>query len=917
MEMTLNAGTILIIEDDAGTAELLAEAIAKLGCAAATALDGAEALAYLERAAVEGSLPLAIALDYRLPDIDGEELINRFTQRCAALGLENVAFPPFIVVTGQGDERVAARMMKRGARDYIVKDEHFLDLFPLALQATARAAENEQKLRAAERALNQSEQNFRMAISALGEGVVVIDKDGVIQVCNKRAEEILGQRREDIIGKKVAADEWGTISEDGSPLAGDDGPIMATIQTGQPIVNTIVGLRRAGGGILWVLINGQPIFNVETGELEASVVSFTDITAQKNQERELRESKELYALLANNTQDLVALHALDGTFLYVSPSFERVAGYSPNDLIGINSYQFFHPDDVERIREYLRAKVLGGDENEPIVYRFRTKDGSYLWLETNATPIIQPVSGEVVKILTSSRDVSKRVQAEEEMRLLALIAKETDNMVIITDAEGRIEWVNEGFTRISEYTLEEVIGKTPGRLLQGPKTDPETVKFMARARALGEPFVVEALNYSKSGKEYWAQIHSEPLRDPSGRVEKFFSLQLDITELKRREAQLRQSEAQLRAVFDSSTQYFLFADINLRVLGYNKPIKQTSRALFNRDIEIGDLLTEYVLSDHRETFLYSVQKALAGESVTQEQKVALPSGEEQWYEYLYAPTYSNAGEIIGLTLSATNITERKLASLTLEAMNQRLELRVAERTEELLKLNRELSEIMGIATHDLKNPLSGILSSVEILERYITGESQTKERRFLQTIKLAGEQMLRIITNLLDLNRIESGLSHLEKKPIALQCVSEIVDEYQERAAKKGIVILYENPTESASLQVFADENAVRQILDNLISNAVKYSPHYKRIWVRAQKPTPEKVRIEVQDEGPGLTAKDKERLFQKFARLSAQPTGGEHSTGLGLSIVKRLVEMQDGSIHCESEAGKGATFVVELPAAM
>jgi signal transduction histidine kinase len=105
------------------------------------------------------------------------------------------------------------------------------------------------------------------------------------------------------------------------------------------------------------------------------------------------------------------------------------------------------------------------------------------------------------------------------------------------------------------------------------------------------------------------------------------------------------------------------------------------------------------------------------------------------------------------------------------------------------------------------------------------------------------------------------------------------------------------------------------QVLDNIISNAVKYSPHRKNIFIRL-KSSSEAVRIEIQDEGPGISPDDMQKLFGKFARLSARPTGGEHSTGLGLSIVKKMVEAMNGRVWCESELGKGATFIVELPIA-
>jgi PAS domain S-box-containing protein len=516
-------------------------------------------------------------------------------------------------------------------------------------------------------------------------------------------------------------------------------------------------------------------------------------------------------------------------------------------------------------------------------------------------------------------NITDRIQAEKQIRRLALIAKETDNMVIITDTQGNIEWVNEGFIRLSEYTFEEAIGTTPGKLLQRDGTDPDTIKFMHHALAKGEPFVVEVLNYTKSGKEYWVQIHSEPLYDNDGKLINFFALQLDITKLKRREEQLRRSEAQLRAVFDSSSQSYWLTDTDLRVLAYNKIASRGVRAMLDCDIELGANMVDYVLPTEQESFLVVARKALGGEAVVAEEHYMLLSGEELWYENLYTPTYNDGGIIIGLTISSSNVTERHRARRVLEEMNQSLEQRVDERTEELSRLNLELTEIMGIAAHDLKNPLAGILSSAEILERYYVHNTDNNIQRFIGNIILAGSNMLNIITNLLELNRIESGQMRLEMKPIAATLVADTIEIHSDRASEKNITFHQRYPADNelSSILILADEGAFRQVLDNLVSNAVKYSPHGSNIFVRValqDTDSQKNVRIEIEDEGPGISEEDKKKLFGKFARLSARPTGGEHSTGLGLSIVKKMVEAMNGKVWCESELGKGATFIVELP---
>ena len=182
-------------------------------------------------------------------------------------------------------------------------------------------------------------------------------------------------------------------------------------------------------------------------------------------------------------------------------------------------------------------------------------------------------------------------------------------------------------------------------------------------------------------------------------------------------------------------------------------------------------------------------------------------------------------------------------------------------------------------------------------------------------IKKSANLMFDLVSNLLDVNRIEQGDMNLDLKPCDLwETVRQTVEGYQQRARAKQIQLIFDDRTRAP--QVMADSAQLVQIMDNLVSNAVKYSPSARNVYVRVYQDG-SSVRAEVRDEGPGISPEDQKRLFGKFARLTARPTAGEHSTGLGLAIVKRLVEAMKGKVWCESELGKGAAFIVELPVTM
>lgn len=235
----------------------------------------------------------------------------------------------------------------------------------------------------------------------------------------------------------------------------------------------------------------------------------------------------------------------------------------------------------------------------------------------------------------------------------------------------------------------------------------------------------------------------------------------------------------------------------------------------------------------------------------------------------------------------------------------------AEQNEQLKLLNEEKNEMLGIVAHDLKNPIGAVRSYAELMT--FAEISSQEAKQVGESIITTSNRMLELVNNLLDANAIESGkmkfdMAVFEAGPI----VEMLVGEMAEKATAKDIALHYET-VGTSSMLVNADESAFTQIIENILSNAVKYSPYGKNVWVRTSADEA-MVRIDIQDEGPGFTDEDKEKLFGKFARLSAKPTGGEHSTGLGLSIVKKLVELMHGKVRCESETGRGATFILQFP---
>ncbi|WP_353571819.1 hybrid sensor histidine kinase/response regulator [Candidatus Albibeggiatoa sp. nov. BB20] len=293
----------------------------------------------------------------------------------------------------------------------------------------------------------------------------------------------------------------------------------------------------------------------------------------------------------------------------------------------------------------------------------------------------------------------------------------------------------------------------------------------------------------------------------------------------------------------------------------------------------------------------------------------------------------------------TELTEQKLFTaitanlraydnlIHLEALRQSLEEKVFIRTRELHEKNKELlhanqeltglnqsltaltqekSEFLAIAATDLKKPLEAIHELSILMQRSIHQFGRDKIKEFAKIIEVSSQRMTQLIQNLLQANDIETGKFNM---PLGIYDVSSslqfLADDYSDSIREKGISLQIEVPHQACKLLV--NKRALLQILDNLISNAIKYSPYGKTVFVRFIKDDTV-MHCEIEDQGVGINLEEQQRLFSKFPHLSPRATANEPETGLGLFIVKKLVKTMNGEITCESTVGKGTTFIVEFP---
>jgi PAS domain S-box-containing protein len=270
-------------------------------------------------------------------------------------------------------------------------------------------------------------------------------------------------------------------------------------------------------------------------------------------EGELRESTELYRLLAEHSTDMISKHTPSGVYTYASPACRSLLGYDPEELVGRDAYEFFHPDDFEEIQR-THSTILEHPDTYTVAYRIRRKDGSYIWFETTSRTVRETETGEVLEIITVSRDVTERKRAEEELReseerFRAFFETAAVGAAHADPATGRLLQVNEKLCRFLGYEQEELLSLTFADLTH-PDDRAQDLEGLARLlRGEVREYAVEKRYVRKDGQTVWGQLAVSLVRDGNGRALHTVSITQDVTERRRLEEGLREiREAERRRI---------------------------------------------------------------------------------------------------------------------------------------------------------------------------------------------------------------------------------------------------------------------------------------------------------------------------------------------------------------------------------
>ena len=512
-------------------------------------------------------------------------------------------------------------------------------------------------------------------------------------------------------------------------------------------------------------------------------------------------------------------------------------------------------------------------------------------------------------------------QANEVLGTLRRAIENSPAAVIITNRAGTIEYVNPHFSQVTGYAIEECLGRNP-RILRSGLHQPEFYRHLWKTLDEGKVWKGEFCNRKRDGSLYWEFASIAPVTDAQGKITHFVAIKEDITERRRIEQALRESERRAKMAMDLALLVHWELDVTKRMYTFDDRFYALYGTSADREggthMSVAEYTRRFLPLEEQplveEEIRQSLASAVSGQVRRLEHRILRADGREAFIAVCYQIQRNPQGEIIAIYGANQDITERKLAERQLaeakaktDAANRELE-RSLERQRELEKLKEQL---VGLLVHDLKSPLGAVLVNVSYLG---SGESDESERSdILAEVIAATQTMHTMVMDMLDVMRVDGrGLVPKRRRVDIGSLLREAARPALAQARRSGHRIHVETP--DRVIEASVDPDLLRRVLENLLDNALKYAPANTTVVARAEL-LGSQLTLEVLDEGPGIPEHERERIFEPYARLHRdEGNKTRQSRGLGLAFCKLAIDAHGGRISVRDRIPQGATFTVELP---
>jgi PAS domain S-box-containing protein len=791
-----------------------------------------------------------------------------------------------------------------------------------------------------EAALVQTTTLQNAILNGAGSSIIAADRSGTITSFNRAAENMLGYRSEQVIGKctpivihdqeEIRARAEVLSAELGAPIEPGFEAFIAKARLGVVDQNEWTYIRKDGSRfpVLLSVTAMRDRFGIVSGYLGIA----TDITELKAAQESLRYAEARFRALIQGSNDIVAMLAPSGAMMYVSPAVESTIGFGPAELTGKNIFDFIHPDDCPLAKEAFSNTLSVPGMAIPLQLRLRGPNSDFHWVEILANNLIG--DPDLRAVVINARDISERRELERRSALQSSVTAVLADAQTVSEAMGRLlsaigeqmnydlgevwrvdpeannlalieHWHSSAISDVSAREFSVGFRLGPGQGLPGAVWHAGDVVLIPDLRKAGSFLRTAkslALGLSSGfgipvpfGDEIIGVINfasHESYVPDQGMVRIFRALASQIGNFmgrKRAEEAADRLRRQTQLILESAGEGIIGIDPRYRITFANaageRMLGYESGELVGRDVfnVLHPTRTDGTPLPQNETPIF--EALVEGNSRSQaEGTFWRKDGSSFPVQYVGAPI-RGSNSIVGAVITFQDVTQRR-------------------------EIERMKNEFISVVSHELRTPLTSIRGALGLLAGGKVGTFPEKAQRMLDIAVSNTDRLVRLINDILDIERIDSGRAAMQKREVGIgDLMAQAADVMRPMAEKNGVV-LEVNPV---SARVSVDPDRIIQTLTNLISNAIKFSPPGGRVILLGHN-SADTLHLEVVDQGRGIPRDKLESIFERFQQVDATDSREKGGTGLGLAICRTIIQQHGGKIWAESQPGEGSTFHIELP---
>ena len=640
------------------------------------------------------------------------------------------------------------------------------------------------------------------------------------------------------------------------------------------------------GTVRWLSGNASPQRETDGTILWHGFI--TDITERKLAEKVLRESEDFQRNLLTSIP--VGIFIIDPLTHCIEMINEHVAvlfGGTTDHLVGQVCHSLICPECEGTCPVFDLGQTV--DNSDKVMLR---KDGSKLNILKTVKQI--QLNGQD-KLLECVMDITERKRAEDQIRKLSTAVEQSPATVVITDLNGDIEYVNPKFISTTGYSFDEAISKNP-RILKSDETSSEEYKELWETICSGKEWRGEFHNKKKNGELYWEFASISPIRNDKGITTHFLAIKEDISERKRAEGLLRESEERYKLITQNTLDIIFMLDKTGKLLFLNESVEKILG--YKQEELVGKSFTRFVPLSEIPKYLLQLKNVFLKQEI----------------HNFISKGYHKNGDLIDVEINGRLVkhNEKLVALGTIKDISEHIkaEIILKEKNEELSTINAEKDKFFSIIAHDLKSPFNSIIGFSDLLIEQINNNDDDGIAKYAKIIQQSSNRAMDLLMNLMEWSRSQTGRIEFNPENCKIvNCINETTLFYNDIAIQKSITIKNILPPKAS---VFADKAMLNTVLRNLVSNAIKFTHPGGEIIISAEKKQNEII-FSVSDSGVGISKSNIEKLFRIDNNYSTPGTQKEKGTGLGLILCKEFIEKHGGKIWVESEEGTGSTFYFTL----